>query len=624
MRQVALGERAAPGQAIVPRPAQDHRARRRLVFFQRHEQRTVTPGVFGVGRVELRKRALGRHSVARLAGQAGKALQRERRDAVSRGRGVVVARLGTLDQPLVVVAGEIKPAAVPVLELVEQHLGQIRCETEQVRVEIRLHQLDQRKNQVRVIVEIRVEMRAPVLRGGEQTLVPPHLVADESERLLRRLQPVVAAEHRRRARHPGNHERVPAHQHLLVAPGAHACLASGEELVPCRVEQARAFVLAPAQALRHCGQRLHDAQMPMRILEIGRSVQAVTGREHRVLVRRNEGSRLLRGPHVEFAFFVLRVGVERGVVAAFRGLHFAHHPARSLLGNAREQRIARRCPGLGVQAQQRAVVVEHFLEVRDLPFRVHAVAGKPAPQLVVDAAERHALEGICRDALRRVVAGGRMAPQAQLELGRVRKLRGAAETAVPRIEARLQAAQRGVYRLRCELRMMRGGARLHVRQRLEQGRVLLADLAAAFAPRLRDALEQLRKAGQVEARFLGEVRAAEERRAVGREHHGERPAPGAPRQHLVGELVDLVEVGSLLAIHLDVDEQPVHDFSDRFVLEGFVRHHVDRLVLVARAPQRFLAPGVPIHGVVRVLLQVRAGFLRETVGHGKGAYTSRR
>jgi hypothetical protein len=62
--------------------------------------------------------------------------------------------------------------------------------------------------------------------------------------------------------------------------------------------------------------------------------------------------------------------------------------------------------------------------------------------------------------------------------------------------------------------------------------------------------------------------------AVGGEEHGERPAAGPLREHLVRELIDLVEIRPLLAIHLDVDEQAIHHLGHRRVLEGLVRHDV--------------------------------------------------
>src|SRR5690348_17817299 len=41
--------------------------------------------------------------------------------------------------------------------------------------------------------------------------------------------PVGSAEYQRRPRHAGDHERVPAHEHLVVAAGANAFLARFEQ-----------------------------------------------------------------------------------------------------------------------------------------------------------------------------------------------------------------------------------------------------------------------------------------------------------------------------------------------------------------------------------------------------------
>ncbi len=112
------------------------------------------------------------------------ALQGERRRAVPRGRGVVVARLGTVDQPLVIVAGEEKSAVLPVLELLEQDLRELFRERERFAVELRLQELDQRGEQKSVIVQIGVQVRYAVLVSGEKPLVFPHRTADEGERLL--------------------------------------------------------------------------------------------------------------------------------------------------------------------------------------------------------------------------------------------------------------------------------------------------------------------------------------------------------------------------------------------------------------------------------------------------------
>ena len=92
-------------------------------------------------------------------------------------------------------------------------------------------------------------------------------------------------------------------------------------------------------------------------------------------------------------------------------------------------------------------------------------------------------------------------------------------------------------------------------------------------------------------------------------------------------LVDLVKVRALLAIDLYVDEIGVHRRRHLRVLERLVRHHMapmargitdrkqDRLSLATRESERLLIPGLPIHGVVGVLLKIRARFSREAIGH---------
>ena len=86
--------------------------------------------------------------------------------------------------------------------------------------------------------------------------------------------------------------------------------------------------------------------------------------------------------------------------------------------------------------------------------------------------------------------------------------------------------------------------------------VLLAQLGLMLAVVFGDADQQILERGQAVARLLREIGAAEERPLiVRRQEHRERPAARALRQHLLRDLIDAVDVGTLLAIDLDVDEQ---------------------------------------------------------------------
>ncbi len=101
---------------------------------------------------------------------------------------------------------------------------------------------------------------------------------------------------------------------------------------------------------------------------------------------------------------------------------------------------------------------------------------------------------------------------------------------------------------------------------------------------------------------------------VGRQEHRHRPAAVAGHRHH-GRHVDLVEVGTLFAVDLDVDEVLVHQGRDLGVLEALALHDMtpvtgriadrqeDRLVLGLGLRQSLRAPGIPVDRVGRVLEQ---------------------
>ena len=103
-----------------------------------------------------------------------------------------------------------------------------------------------------------------------------------------------------------------------------------------------------------------------------------------------------------------------------------------------------------------------------------------------------------------------------------------------------------------------------------------------------------------------------------------RPA-ARPCRRLHERHVDAIDVGTLLAVHLDRHEIAVERLRDRRVLERLVLHDVapvarrvadreeDRLVLGARARERVVAPGIPVHRVRGVLQKIRAALVGEAV-----------
>ena len=377
--------------------------------------------------------------------------------------------------------------------------------------------------------------------------------------------------------------------------------------------------------VRHVGA---DAQMPA-VLEVGRAVQAKAAGQDGVFLGAEQGLHLGAVPGVEAAFLALGIGIQRGVKAAARRAHLAQRPLAGGVQHGVETRAGGDLRRLRVQAQQLAVVGQHFLEVRDVPFGIDRVAAKAAAQMVVDAAAGHLFERQQRHAQRLFVAAAGVFAQAALDQRRLRELGRAAKAAVHGVEQAAQfghgAAQRCV--AGCCLGVAQG---LVARQGVQQLLVLLVDLRPVAAVVLVHPAQQVGEGRQAVAGFLGEIGAAEERHLVRGQKHGQRPAAAATGQHLVGQLIDAVQVRPFLAIDLDVDEQAVHHRRRGGVLEGLVRHHVapvagrvangkqDRLVLRARQGQRRVAPGVPVDRVVGVLQQVRTALGSQAVGRVAG------
>jgi len=154
----------------------------------------------------------------------------------------------------------------------------------------------------------------------------------------------------------------------------------------------------------------------------------------------------------------------------------------------------------------------------------------------------------------------------------------------------------------------------------------IRDLVAAIAVDRRRRIQHEGQATQPLPIRGREVGAAEVRLSRGREEHGHRPsavpADGGDSLH-----VHRVDVRTLLAVHLDVDEELVHQRRDLLVLEALVRHHVapvagavadaqqDGPILAAGAGEGLLTPRVPVHRVVCVLEEIWTGLGGEAVGH---------
>ena len=90
-----------------------------------------------------------------------------------------MAGLGPVQQLFMVARGEEKTAAVRVLELLEQHLGQLLGEFQIGRRKTGLQEFEQRCDQQGVIIQVGGIARGRTSRC-RAAAVPPHLRADNS------------------------------------------------------------------------------------------------------------------------------------------------------------------------------------------------------------------------------------------------------------------------------------------------------------------------------------------------------------------------------------------------------------------------------------------------------------
>jgi len=248
-----------------------------------------------------------------------------------------------------------------------------------------------------VIVQIGVQVRPAIFVRRQEPSVHVQSAAQEVHRAERGIHPFGAAKDATGVRHAADHERIPGSQNFFVSARAHPLLARIEQLAACTREKLLRLRQRNTQLCRDLIQRLCHEKMPAHIFEIGRLVQSEMPIRDRQLVCGQQRRYFLARPHIELPFLVLRIGIQRRVVTALGRLHLPHQPLRGFLAHACEERVAGDEPGVCVQEQQRTIVVEHLLEMRNVPALIYAIPAKTAAELIVDAALGHLPERMQRD-----------------------------------------------------------------------------------------------------------------------------------------------------------------------------------------------------------------------------------
>ena len=454
---------------------------------------------------------------------------------------------------------------------------------------------------------------APGAPGMAQAAVLGDVGEDEGKGGLGRRQPGGLVEGRAGGGEGRDHQAVPVGEHLVVPLRRHARRAGGEQ---------------PGAA---SGQHLLQgrvAQPPRRAaVEDGPAFPVAAGGdvvgplERRGVVAEN-GVDLVPGPNVVLALDALAVGVEgagegeNGCIAAGPVGRIVHHPHLAqgpVDGFAHAdgvERVVGVQPGRGQQLDKQGVVIEHLLEVGHQPPLVGGIPGKAAAQVIVNAALAHGVQGHRDRLAQKGRTGPPVSPPQEPEkagLGKFRRARGAAVQGVDQA-----AGSPGGLVQELDGEAAAAGRPAQPGQGLADRGNVLQHHFILIVERFRYGLQQVGERGPAEVGRRGKIGAAPERLALGSEKHGQGPSALGAHQGQRG-LVDGVQIGSLLAVHLDVDEQAVHHPGDGLVLETLVGHDVapvaggvsdgqqDGLVLALGEGEGFRVPGPPVDGVVLVL-----------------------
>ena len=591
-------------------------------------------GMLSRSRAEQLDDAAGVLVVAGLAGERRQPQQPAGRQRLGRRRGVVHQVLGPGHQRLGVDAGSEHASGLVIPEQVQQPVGRSPGLVDPAGLARQLPQPGEGVDQRGVVLgvgQVAGLGRAAGVAGlpGAQpsAVAPPQVGHQELAVGQRRRPPLRITGGRGGLGHRRQHQAVPLGQDLVVETGAHAALPAHEQGPAGRLHLVGPDQVAPHRPVQDVG--------PLEVAGRGHSPPGRGGigglRAGRVLHHRPQFG--LR-PDVELALDALGVGVLGRVEASVGVAQVPQHVADRLVDHLAVHRPAGHHPGVEVHPRQQGIVVQHLLEVGHEPPAVHRIAGEPAAEVVVDPSRGHGVEAgphrpqqlfavaAVMDAQgrgqrhgRRELGSAAEAPPLGIEGGEDRVTGGVQRPAVVGVPGR-------VGRLPAE---RRGGTRRPV----DQGDQLIGlgvHVGPTVDPGLVDGSHHLAERSHAPFGPVGIVGAAEEGAAVRGQEHGHGPtAPAGHGLHRVH--VDGVHVGTLLPVDLDVDEEPVHDLRSLRILERLVGHHMapvaagvahreqHRAVPLHRGRERLRPPGVPVHRIVAMLAQVRAGLVTEPV-HG--------
>ena len=250
---------------------------------------------------------------------------------------------------------------------------------------------------------------------------------------------------------------------------------------------------------------------------------------------------------------------------------------------------------------------------------------KTAAQLIVHASLRHGAQSFERHFERFGAARERVIAEQKVQSNGPWKFWRFPKAAVLGIERAAEILEGGVERSSIGSSVLGGSRRGNALELSDHFAAGLYYFIVFVLPGGGDALKDGAETGAAVAVVGSEIRSTEKRRAIGGEKNGHRPSAAAGGRLHVGH-VNVVDIRTLFAVYFYRNKRPVQNLGDIVVLKRFPFHNVapmargitdgeeDGLVFVTGFFESLVAPRIPVHWIVRVLLKVRALLRNQMIG----------
>ena len=212
--------------------------------------------------------------------------------------------------------------------------------------------------------------------------------------------------------------------------------------------------------------------------------------------------------------------------------------------------------------------------MRHQPHRIDRIAGKTAADLVIDAAAGHLPQGKTHRAQGRLIAAAGMITKQKFQADGVGELGLAAESAMHAVKA----AHHFFGRLRQQVKgqpiliLAADAQRVTVQRPMQLVGLRFQDVAL-IPIGLMNGLHDLHKRRQAVPRRRRIIGAAIKGTSIRQQENRHRPAAaldkGLHRLH-----INIIDIGTFLAVDLDIDKEFVHHSGGGRIFKALMRHHM--------------------------------------------------